>query len=87
MSSIIRKVQYFPEFPKKRRHFTTIVTFLRLEMELIKDIPMAESEFNILSKILEPSDSPPLETLSQSAATILSNLAIEKVKQIVHFFW
>ena len=49
-------------------------------MELLKDVPLEESEFKILEKLLGPAESkPPLESLSHSAAAILINLAIENV--------
>lgn len=55
-------------------------------MELLKDVPLAESEFNLLSILLNPVDeSPPLENMSHTAAAILMNLSIEKVKQLISF--
>jgi hypothetical protein len=52
-------------------------------MELLNDVPLKDSELEILNKMLSPEATSPLDELSQSAATILINLAINEVKKIV----
>ena len=52
-------------------------------MELLNDVPLKDSELEILNKMLSPEAASPLDELSQSAATILINLAINEVKKIV----
>ena len=54
-------------------------------MELLKEIPLEDSEFQILAKLIK-AEEPPLEAIAETGAKILLEIAIAKVKKVWHSF-
>ena len=49
-------------------------------MELLKEIPLEDSEFQILAKLIK-AEEPPLDAIAETGAKILLEIAIAKVKK------
>ena len=49
-------------------------------MELLKEIPLEDSEFQILAKLIK-AEEPPLDAIAETGAKILLEIAIAKVQK------
>ena len=54
---------------------------------ILSELPIEEADRKILESLLKKPDGsmPPLESLSETGAKVLINLAINKVREIINF--